>query len=269
VLTAELDRMEIEDFGSTPERLAEAIHRQLGERPGSVPIHAIARALDIVDIRELPCRNFEGALQTDRERDFGIILANSNSSAFRRRYTIAHELAHFLSGWHKPTDGSTFRCRQSDMTVAGGNMGHMRQEAEANRFAIELLAPAKLVAPHLNKHPDLEHVRAMSTQLEISKAAAARRYVELHRANLAVIFSANGRYLYSTRGVGFPWLAFRNGDDALRLPEPRQAHLSDFEEVDSAEWFGRQQEGTLWAQTLYQQDGHAITLLDLETVDAA
>ena len=134
-----LDRMEVEDGANTPEGLAAAIHRQLGDIRGPVPVHAIALALDIHDIREKPLRNFEGALQTDAERDFGIILVNENSSLQRRRYSIGHELGHFLCAWHRKTDSEGFRCRKSDMIVTAEDTDFLRQEAEANRFAIELL----------------------------------------------------------------------------------------------------------------------------------
>jgi len=73
-----------------PEKLAAAIHRQLGERDGPVPVHAIARVLDIVEIRQEPIANLEGALITTPERDIGHILVNANSSWQRRRYSLSH-----------------------------------------------------------------------------------------------------------------------------------------------------------------------------------
>ena len=44
-----LKRIEIEDSGPNPERLAEAIHLQLQHSRGPVPAYEIAKALDIVD----------------------------------------------------------------------------------------------------------------------------------------------------------------------------------------------------------------------------
>ena len=44
--------MEIEDAGPNPDRLAAAIHRQLGHKSGAVPVGAVAEALDIVKIRQ-------------------------------------------------------------------------------------------------------------------------------------------------------------------------------------------------------------------------
>jgi hypothetical protein len=68
-----LDRMEIEESGrADPERLAAAIHRQLGDAKGAVPVYEIARALDIIEIRECQVDHFEGALVTEAERNEGI-----------------------------------------------------------------------------------------------------------------------------------------------------------------------------------------------------
>ena len=61
-----------------------------------------------------------------------------------------------------------------------------RYEAEANRFSIELLAPRHMARPYLNGLPDLQKVRALGNRLDLSAAAAARRYIELHTASYDV-----------------------------------------------------------------------------------
>ena len=71
--------MALEDGPASPEALAARIHRQLGPSTGPIGVHAIARALDIEEIREEELRTFEGALVTDRERSRGRILLNATS----------------------------------------------------------------------------------------------------------------------------------------------------------------------------------------------
>ena len=93
-----IDRMEIEETGPNPEKLAAAIHHQLGNIDGPVPVDAIAGALDIVQIRSEPLNNLEGALITSPERDIGMILVNASSGRQRCRYSLSHELGHFLKG---------------------------------------------------------------------------------------------------------------------------------------------------------------------------
>ena len=60
-----LDRIALDDAGGNPRKIAEAIHLQLGDLTGPVPVDAIAHALDIVEIRKEPLTSFEGALITN------------------------------------------------------------------------------------------------------------------------------------------------------------------------------------------------------------
>src|SRR5262245_61704543 len=112
-----LDRMALDDVGANPRRLAQAIHEQLGKGKGPVPIREIAMALDIDEIREGSLTNIEAALITTPERGSGSILVNLNSSRQRRRFSIGHELGHFLNPFHQPTSPEGFHCSRSDMTV--------------------------------------------------------------------------------------------------------------------------------------------------------
>jgi Zn-dependent peptidase ImmA (M78 family) len=89
-----LDRMAIEEAGPNSERLADAIHVQLGTSKGRVQLTDIATALNIVEIRYAPLKSFEGALLTTPERQNGSILINSRSRLERQRFTLAHELGH-------------------------------------------------------------------------------------------------------------------------------------------------------------------------------
>jgi Zn-dependent peptidase ImmA (M78 family) len=259
----ELDRMAVEEVGANPERLAKAILDQLGGRTGSVPVYDIARALDIDEIREERLTGFEGALVTSREKDRGIILVNLASSRQRRRYTVAHELGHFLNPWHKPVGEEGFRCKKADMATRSGNTRHDQQEAEANRFAIELLAPKVRLAPYVAQTADLEHVLAIAAQFDISKEAAARRYVELHDDTLAVVFSRDRMIRYVDRSDAFPSLALRKDDRVPVVSRPK-AGLSRWEEVDARDWLRSPSAGELLAQTLQQQEGFCITLLHME-----
>lgn len=176
-----LNRMAIEEVGANPERLAAAIHNQLKLTEGPIPIEAIARALDIVEIRVEALFNIEGALITPPERGTGSILINGGSGRRRQRFAIAHELGHFLNVWHSPTTPSGFACGSSDFRSMDLRTQdrHRRQEAEANTFAIELLAPRSRVKRHLPGSPDLQRVLALAEDLHISREAAVRR---LYRA---------------------------------------------------------------------------------------
>lgn len=267
--------MTIEEAGPNPERLAAAILAQLGHRRGAAPIVEIARALDIVEIREEPLTSIEGALITTSDRNVGMILLNSASSAQRRRYTLAHEVGHFLNVWHRPTDSSgRFACTKADLATAWRGLPadvsrHRVQESEANRFAIELLASKHATQPCLGGIPDLERVLALAEDLLISREAAARRYVELHDDPCAVVFSRDGEVRYVGKGVEFPVVACGRGQRLVELaPAVDSSGLSAHVEVDARDWLRRPTDRSIVAQTLHQRGGYAITLLALEDVES-
>ncbi len=262
-MAVDLDRMTVEEAGPNPQKLAGEIHRQLGHRRGAVPIGGIVRALDIVEVRSAPLDNLEGALVTLPERGYGAILVNSRSGRRRARFTMAHELGHFLKPFHRPTAERGFECSRHDLNRWSQNTGdrHRRQEAEANAFAIELLAPERLARPWLDAEVDLAQVLELSTDLEISRQAAARRYVELHEASLAIVFSTGGRFWFATRSRAFPLLSLGRDDPMPALPDPAGGALSGIEEADPLDWLRGSPGADLFVQTLHQQNGHAMTLL--------
>jgi len=256
--------MAVDDVATSPERIAAEIHRQLGDIAAPIPVHEVALALDIDDIQQRPLNGLEGVLITEPERDFGIIYVNSKSSHQRRRYSVAHELGHFLSQWHKQTSGEGFRCTRQDMSLPSGDDVHIRQESEANRFAIELLAPARLLSRCLRRLPELEHVLALHTDLHISKAAAARRYVALHPQPLAVVFAKDNEFLYVDRGPAFPFVALNRGQHLPDLPRiGTDGTTSEMVEADPEDWLGLNRAADLAVQALRQEDGYSIILLHL------
>jgi len=259
-----LDRMALDDVGANPERLADAIHDQLGRRSGPVPVRAIARALDILEIREEPLTNIEGALLTTPERGVGSILLNTNSGRRRRRFTLSHELLHFLNPWHRPTAPDGFWCSRGDMIESDrkSHSPHRRQEAEANAFAIELLAPRTQLRSHISGGPDLCRVLAISGDFDISREAAARRYVNLHDGLVAAVFSKDGGFLYAEWHEGFPWLGLRRGQPLPSPPTHPPGHrVSPWDEAAPEDWLSGERAVDLAVQTLAQSDGYAITLL--------
>ncbi len=263
--------MEIEEAGPNPERLAAAIHAQLRLNSGPVPVYEIAEALDIVEIRERSFIKLEGALITTPDRNVGMIAVNSSSRPERRRFTLAHELGHFLNLWHEPRDPTGgFSCTRSDLGAGWRARPtkfsrHVDQEIQANRFAIELLAPARIVRPFLYGVPDLEKALSMSETLAISREAAARRYVELHGEPTALVFSAEGVVRYVERHADFPYVSCRRGQRLFGLPDPvGDDNISAHVEAEPRDWLARPVGTPLLVQTLRQKGGYAITLLVLE-----
>jgi Zn-dependent peptidase ImmA (M78 family) len=265
-----LDRMFIEEQGPNPERLAAAIHDQLNQGSGPVPVYDVAEALDIIEIRVKPLRSLEGALVTTPDRNAGSIAVSSGSNPARRRFTVAHELGHFLNLWHQPQGASGFSCTRADFASgwrgqSASTSQHLNQEREANRFAIELLAPLGLARPFLFGVPDLEKVLNMSEALGVSREACARRYVELHRQPTSVVFTTDGVVRYVERHADFPFVSCVTGQRFADLPSPAgEDCVSSHIEADPRDWLTRPGGGSLVIQTLRQQGGYGMTLLILE-----
>lgn len=258
-----LDRIEIESAGSDPLQLAQALLKQLPDLDGRVPISEVALALDIEEVCEAPLVSLEACLQCDRLKSRGQIVVNANSTARRRRYSIGHELGHFLNERHRPSAGGQMNCTVGDMRSAALRAHHQQQEREANVFAIEVLAPRHLLADHLQRAPNLEHALAISERFDISRAAAIRRYIDLHRNRMAAVFSRNGRILYIDRPEGFPITSVWANDPLPEASDPprERPDLTGLERVTAAAWLRSPRGMGLLAQTLFQRDGHAVTLL--------
>jgi len=274
-----LCRMTIEDVsGSSPVRLAAAIHAQIedqGQATGPVPVEAIAAALDIIEIRKEAIHNLEGALVTTAERNVGSILVNRTSGHRRQRFTIAHELGHFLNLWHTPTSGDGFACSKADLRQAGsaskpGLTRHQIQERQANRFAAELLMPISRMRAFLDAAAAIEVVLDLVDALDCSRETMARRYAEQHEAAIAIVFSQNGQCRYSITSATFPHTGLRNNDPMPVLPTPERGQaISGTIDADADDWIGAgPSDAAFTMQTLHQTSGFAMTLLHLETDEA-
>lgn len=263
-----LSRVEIESAGSDPRRLASALIGQMPDLGGPVPIEAIARELDILAIETAPLRGIEGCLQCDPLKSEGQIIVKAGTSSKRRRYTIAHELGHFLNERHQPTIDFGFACTGEDMASPRRSGRHLAQEREANTFAIEVLTPRRALSRFLHRSAELDHALAIAQSFEISREAAIRRYVDLHEERLAAVFSRNGQVRYVEKSETFPQTTVWAGDllgHILRRPS-QAGMLTPLDEADASDWIRRPAGLSLFAQTLFQEDGYAATLLVAERV---
>lgn len=263
------DRLAIEEDGPNPERLAQAVHKQLGTSNKAVPIVEIALALDITEIRYEPLESFEGALLTTPERDIGSILVNKSSGPERRRFTIAHELGHYLNVWHTPTSGAGFMCGKSDLgsfIVKPGLTVHERQELQANQFAIELLAPRKRVERLTTDEPSLAEALAIGDRFELSKAASTRRYAELHHCPVAIVYTQQGKVNFHIPSKSCPTLQLRKNDTFIRPHSIGRDKIWEHE-LDVVVRRGTDPTTvvTVAAHTLFQQKDFAVTLLAFES----
>ena len=262
----QLDRVDLADIHD-PVRLACALHRQLGHPAGAVPVTKIAEALDILEVRLAGLDGCEGTLLTDRVRSYGKILVNNRRGRRRARFSIAHELGHFLLERHVLHKDSGFVCRAKDMKERRRDGVGRKQETEANTFAIGLLAPPHLLEDALREDPDIGVAVRLVRDLDLSREATLRRYVELHDEPLAAVWTRDGVIRSFARGECFPYLAVRmhaglhTKSRAAGILRSGRIGRSQMRQSEAAAWL-RDPDVELFEQTRISRDGkHAVTLL--------
>lgn len=262
-------RMKLADLGS-PEALAACLVSHLPKIEAPIPLLRVAEAVGIVEVVGQKTDSFEGVLITDTAKSTGSIVYNDASRPERRRFTIAHELGHFLM----PLHGANAQCAKADMGILATRDPNRVREAEANRFAATLLMPREMFLRDIRRlgNPELEHILKLADDYEVSKQAATHRYIDLCDDPCAVIFSRHGSVSEIYRKDNFPFLTI-----AKNWPLPRQCfssqakhqpgHVSDCLETTPEFWLDdlRRMRGTaLYEQYFDQANGYRMTMLTID-----
>jgi Zn-dependent peptidase ImmA (M78 family) len=275
----QVTRMDLDGRGSgSPEGLVSLI---LKAQSLTIPvdIEELAYALDIEEIAELTTDGFEGGLLTDQYRNKGIILVNRMAGPGRRRFTVGHELAHFLLPQHKPVKSDSFLCSRENMAIwtSAERTAYERMEAEANRFSALILMPPPLLRPYMARlgDPDLSGVLHIHTDFVVSKDAAARAYAQYHDQPVAIVVVRGGVVQRFYKNARFPQLCVSPG-----APVPKASHyfqapskqpsMTEMKLASAEHWlessWGRRLP-SLFEQVLLQQHGFGLILLWTEIED--
>jgi Zn-dependent peptidase ImmA (M78 family) len=272
-----LTRLDLDGAGS-PSSIAARIHELEPGLPLALPIEQLCRRLDIGSISEIATGAFEAALVMDELKAHGSILLAAGRMPERQRYSLGHELGHFLIPSHRPTADRPFQCSLTDFHLLNEHdRDHGRRiEAEANRFAAHLLMPPVRVRKLIGQgESSLQGIVAMAREFQVSKEAMARAWVDANRNPAAIIVLQHGRVERCYRHDDFPWIAVEKGqqvpEDSLAAGEFQPGTYSEIEEVDPETWLSeRDAKRTLelTEQVLAQRDGFALVLLQIELDDA-
>jgi len=265
-----LDRVELADIHN-PEALAQAIFVQKPDIPIPVPIEELVIANDICQVEKLvDAPEFVGMLATDEAKSYGQIWVGDMRST-RQRFTIAHEFGHFLLPHHTQMD---YRCSSKDINQgAKGETPEAEREWEANRFAAELMLPKQQFIMRLGKvaAPCLSHVQRLSAVFDMSVEATARRYLNLAGFPCCLIFTKDGVVIKpSARSPDFiHWVDIspKQKVPAISTAAIQGEGLDGFNEISADEWLAtdyRKPPDYIQEQTLYQENGYAITMLWIE-----
>lgn len=150
-------------------RLNEGIRETIASHQLEVPVKlgTIAKALGIgLRASTLPA-GISGEIRPTDNRTSFVVRVNRHDGARRQRFTIAHEIAHYLL--HRDHIGAGIK----DDALYRSSLSDTR-EAEANRLASDILMPDHLITAELAsaRAQGVEDIVAeMADRFEVSEAA--------------------------------------------------------------------------------------------------
>lgn len=161
---------------------AEKLVDRLGIRVAPVDVEQVASALHLRIVLEDLGDEVSGLL-VSRGRSAGIAVKRGDAPV-RRRFTIAHEIGHFVLGHHLRRKELVHADQHHDVIYRSqrASQGLDPLEVQANQFAASLLMPARLVREQLEglRKPMQEaDVTALAREFKVSEQAMTIRLTTL------------------------------------------------------------------------------------------
>lgn len=258
-------------------RILDAVY---GDSPKRFPVDVANLALEysaqrfpedpIVYVQGADLPDFDGALKrSPRKEAWGIIYSNSVSSLGRIRFTLAHELGHYLL--HRTKYPNGLPCSQWD-SLSSQLEQRTLVEREADEFASYLLMPkndfCKRISPY--RTPTFSQLSTCAEFYGVSLTAAAVHWVNLTKLRAVIVISRDGYILWSrSSGSAMKTGVYITTVDSAPIPLheeslPAREFWSCDDPVahDSGIWFDESCEE--FAKFSFQHD-FAISLLILES----
>jgi hypothetical protein len=150
--------------------------------PEEIDLDAIAFDCGLT-IRHRPLEGADARLVAFENR--GVITVNSLQSAKRQRFSIGHELSHWL--YDRSISGDEMiACNKDD--VSPRNQAARGKEADANRFSADLVLPPYLVIPRTqSRETNINLAIELADEFNVSLPAAAIRIVRHAKQPAAVV----------------------------------------------------------------------------------
>lgn len=223
---------------TSPSELASHLLDRLGIQ-GKPDLTQVAQRIGL-RIVEVDADAFDGSLVRALDGPKGIVaVKQSIREISRKRFTIAHEIGHYLIPSH----------RNLENVCAGGMIeswqkGLNEPELEANEFAVELLLPTRYVNEPLRLNdPSLKTIGRVASQFETSLTATTLRFVSLTDLPCVAVWSEAKRARWYRRSNAFPFYLSKeilpcDGSFAYRLFEGNTAP-DEFAEVPAGSWLDR------------------------------
>jgi Zn-dependent peptidase ImmA (M78 family) len=148
------------------EQLAARLIRRRSLTP-PIPVENLVREFADIVYDNLPVEGDAVLLRRQARKNRPLIILDQNKSPKRQRFTLAHELGHLLIPWHV----GTISCHTAGQGEFGEHLYRLT-EAEANRFASELLIPRDWMAEIVTSNDHIADVVTKVREANVSAIAA-------------------------------------------------------------------------------------------------
>lgn len=204
----------------SPQALLDALHIEIPDR---IDVEFIAEHCNATVVYE-PLDDCSA--QLDWAGAHAYITVDENTHRQRQRFSIAHELGHWVLHRANPEPVCTTRSSEDEDVDRRNQLEH-----EANRFAVELLLPESMVRPLIADEPaDLGTARMIARKFKVGLQMAAARVAELSPRPAIFLRFAAGKRTWKAPNVKFPRgimvrEEFNKGTLAFRLVAEKETRL--------------------------------------------
>jgi Zn-dependent peptidase ImmA (M78 family) len=164
--------------------------------PAEIDLEMLAYAAGRLIVEEGGLETSEGRLVATLTRG-GSIRVKAGLNAGRKRFTIAHEIAHFIL---HPLEVQDRQHSRRDFAI----FHDASEEAEANIFAAELLMPEFLFKPRSRRGvPSLALFDSLAEDFAASTMATAFQYIHYTNEQVALVVSDRQGILWAKKAKDF------------------------------------------------------------------
>lgn len=170
----------------------------------------------ITEIKTADIKGFEGCLFSNENKKQWQLLYNHTLSAGRIRFTLAHELGHFLL--HRDKKDS-FQC--SDMDMLNWSDEEKNIESQADLFASYLLMPLDDYREQVTTTIDLDLFSHCADRYGVSLTAAILKWLD-HTDQKAVLVMSNDGFMkwaWSSKAAFKAGAYFQTRNNVIPLPD--------------------------------------------------
>lgn len=249
-------------------RLSRLLNLSLGAERFPVDVEALAVAYagqfghddPIAHVIGDDLPGFEGALYgTDNHgrKEWALIYNSNIPVPGRIRFTIAHELGHYILHRHQV---DYFQCSQNDMLQWESD--ERKIESEADVFASTLLMPADDYRQQIsNKAVDLELLDLCASRYGVSLTAAVLKWLEFTPQRAVLVVSRDGyiRWARSSQSALKSGAYLRTQGRVIEVPA---GSLASCEDMNTPERSGVEVSARIW----FANEPKEMTLREMKLV---